>query len=170
MENKKIGKPIRKKTVKKKPVEKPDVKIEKKLDIGRVLRGRMGFATYTKHPKRKEYLGDLKLAKWGVFPSTIVDQALFTGDDEFRCRAQLFAKTEEEALEMQTAAILQASLGIQWGGWHFWLHAANHGILRIPGLYKTEINLAFKVKILSEEVKEDGKKNDKDESIWSYQC
>ncbi len=119
------------------------------MDIGRILRERVNFRTYVKDPKKPG-------KRWGVFPSVKVNQLIFIEDEEFRCPVSLFSYDKDEIMEMQTAAILQASLGMKKDGWNFFCHAANHKIQKVLGLYRSDINFQFKVvfpNITKEEVK-----------------
>lgn len=108
------------------------------MDIGKILRERVNFRTYVNPPRKPG-------KKWGVFPSVKVDQLIFIEDEEFKCPVSLFSYDKKEIEEMQTATILQASLGMKKNGWNFFCHAANHGIQKVHGLYRSDIYFRFKV-------------------------
>lgn len=109
------------------------------MDIGRILRERSKIRTYKSEPKKPP-------RRWGVYPSLIVDQLIFFEDDDFRCQVSLFSNDEDEILGMQKAAIAEAAIGMNKGGWKFYLHAANHDVKKVAGgLYRSRINLVFKV-------------------------
>ena len=121
--------------------EKVQDKVEKPFNIGEILRGRTTLRTYTP----KEAKG--KIAPFAVIPNLIIEKNLFGPNDEFYCPVEIFHTSRDVVEEMQATVILAASLGLKKGGWEFFLHAANHSISRIAGLYKSQINLCFKVNI-----------------------
>lgn len=109
------------------------------MDIGKILRERANFRTYAKEPKKPP-------KRWGIFPSLKVDQLIFSEEDDFRCSVTLFSYDKDDITQMQADTITRASLGMKNNGWDFWLHAANHGIERVPGRYRSTINFVFKVR------------------------
>ena len=120
------------------------------MDIGKVLRERVKFRTYRSDPKSPS------CKKWGVYPVVKVDKDMFFEDDEFKCEVSLFSYDSEEILRMQSETIAEAAKGIVKNGWIFYLHAANHRVLKMGRLHRSEIRLIFKVKNaqkIQEEVK-----------------
>ena len=109
------------------------------MDIGRTLRGRSKFPVYVNEPKRK-------LKRWGVFPATLIKQDIFSDEDDFRCPVTLFSYDKVDIVKMQADTITQASLGLSENGLELWLHAANHGIEKVQGMYRSTINFVFKVR------------------------
>jgi len=109
------------------------------MDLGKILRERAKIRTYVNPPKKPG-------KRWGVYPSTKVEQDIFTEEDDFRCTVLLFSYERNEIEKMQQDAIDQAALGFKKGAWIFWLHAANHGIEEVPGMYRSTINFVFRIR------------------------
>lgn len=147
-EKKDVKKAIRRKPLKKQDVEEVKKKVEEIMDIGKILRERISFPAYREEPK-------VKGKCWGVYPSLEVKRLIFHEEDDFRLTVSLFSHDAMEILKMQDAAIASAAEGLNKGAWEFYLHAANHKVQRIQGLYRSEINFVFKVvfpKISQQEV------------------
>lgn len=117
------------------------------MDIGKILRERSKIPAYRQEPKRKG-------KRWGIYPSLKVDKLIFDEEDDFRCPVSLFSYDADEILRMQDAAIAEAAKGMNRDGWKFYLHAANHKVHRVMGLYRSEINFVFKVRFPDNSQKE----------------